>query len=135
MKRKISLGAIMLLGAGVLLNSSAFANPSQGARCPNGYTANFSNNVLKCSKTHRELADVICPTTEAPLNLELVTRRGRDVCKVPGMPLPKDLDTLPKARCLTTNGSGWTVEKDLDGSTRDRCVRTKTEYACPTCSP
>ena len=134
MKLNKLMGVTLLLGAGVLTNSTAFASASQGARCPNGYTPHFANNVLKCSKTQRETAEIVCPNPKAPLNVELVTRRGRDVCKIPLTPLPNDLDKLPKAVCLSLD-QGWTLQADLDGSTRDRCVRTKTTFACPTCSP
>ncbi len=50
MKRNI-LGALVVLAAGTLAQAS-FAQ-SGGVRCPSGYEADYTTNVLKCSKVER----------------------------------------------------------------------------------
>jgi hypothetical protein len=124
--------AIQLLLAGFLvfgaLETVAVAQP--GARCPNGYTANFDRGVLRCRRTRTDRADVACPPQNAVLNVELVVTTGRDRCKVPGTPVSNN---LPNAGCfaLPFDNTGWRVQVDAGNTIRDRCVRTRTEFAAP----
>jgi hypothetical protein len=134
---KMIMGVIAgaLLATGVALDTSYAAGPADGARCPNGFTANFSNNVLRCTRTQEQFADAVCPPPTAIANVEIVRQRGRDRCKVPLTPIPRNPNTLPSVVCATLPGGGtWTLQTDVAGF-NDRCRRQNVEYACPVASP
>ena len=128
-KRRIAfqllLTSLLVFGA---METMAWAQP--GARCPRGYTANFDRGVLRCRRTRNDRADVACPPQNAVLNVELVVTTGRDRCKVPGTPVTRN---LPRAGCfaLPFDNQGWRVQVDAGNTIRDRCVRTRTEFARP----
>jgi hypothetical protein len=108
--------------------SGAFAQ-SHGARCPQGSVTHFSNNVLSCTKTHTDVADVSCPPAGFLANVEMVTTSGKDKCKVPFQPVTKD---TPNAGCFALPGDqGWQLRVDPNGQERDRCERSRTEYLEP----
>ena len=50
--------------ASALLPGISLAGPSDGVKCPNGFTASFNNGVLKCSKKvpgNPEFRKSVCP--------------------------------------------------------------------------
>lgn len=135
-KRRIQLESlfITIMTIVMMVSPGYAAGPADGARCPGGYTANFSNGVLRCSKTRTEFAEVACPPPTHLLNTERVIKPGRDRCKVPFTPVPSDESQLPGVVCLAVPGTtGWTLQQDVVGN-NDRCRRQVTQFACPACS-
>jgi hypothetical protein len=135
MKTAISLASIatgVLLSASLLVPTAARAGDADGMKCPSGYTAAFSNGVLKCSKqitTNVEVRKSVCPiipfvgtTYEQRTNAADVCRRSDNGALVA---------TVPE---FAFDPQNW--RRDVDGSTGalDRFVKggqTQTDFVWP----
>lgn len=123
----------VLLASSSLFSAASFAAPSDGARCPTGYTTTFSNNTLKCSRqtqTTAETRNTACPSFG--IGFEYVRRTGAfDVCRrfSDGALVAVVPDGIP-----FVDPQNWRLQMDGAGSGKDLWIKpsvTSTEYAYP----
>ena len=127
-----TLGA--LLASSSLLSGVSFAGADDGVRCPSGFTASFSNGVMKCSKQTQTVAETrpsVCPLIPFVGTQYIQETNAADRCRRSdnGSLVATVIGGVP-----VLDPQNW--HRQIDGSTGalDRFIKpgaAQTEYAYP----
>jgi hypothetical protein len=129
----LTLGA--LLASSSLFSGASFAGADDGVRCPSGYSASFSNGVLKCSKQVQTIAETrpsVCPLIPFVNTQYIQNTNAVDQCRRSdnGALVTSVIGGVP-----VLDPQNWHRQIDGAAGALDRFVKpgaTHTEYAYPT---
>ena len=124
----------MMFASSSLFSAASFAGADDGVRCPSGYTASFSNGVMKCSKQVQTIAETrpsVCPLIPLVGTQYIQETNAADRCRRSdnGALVSSVIGGIP-----VLDPQNWHRQIDGAAGALDRFVKpgaTRTEFAYP----